>query len=85
MQSKLPGIESTIDNVAKSSKEVRLQQSLRTASDNLFKAQLWPTSVLKQTGDIPLLSVREVAGHDDTIDQLLQSIPEAAVKQGIYF
>ena len=88
MQSKLAGIESTIDTVAKSSEEVRLRQSLHTASDNLFKALVVANQSVeaetRHTFTKEIAGVREVAGHDDMIDQLLRSIPEAAVKQGIY-
>ena len=86
--SKLAGIESTIDSVAKASQEVRLRQSLHTASDNLFKALITANQSVEaekqHTFNKEIASVREVAGHDEMIDQLLTSIPEEAVKQGIY-
>lgn len=88
MYGKLAGIESTIDGVAKSSQEVRLQQSLHTASDNLFKALVTANQSVdaekRYTFNKEIADVREVAGHDEMINQLLLSIPEAAIKQGVY-
>lgn len=88
MYGKLAGIESTIDSVAKSSEEVRLRQSLHTASDNLFKALVTANQSVeaekRHTFNKEIAGVREVAGHDEMINQLLLSIPEEAVKQGVY-
>lgn len=88
MHGKLAGIESTIDSVAKSSQEVRLRQSLHTASDNLFKALVTANQSVeaekRYTFNKEIADVKEVAGHDEMINQLLLSIPEEAVKQGIY-
>ena len=88
MYGKLAGIESTIDTVAKSSEEVRLRQSLHTASDNLFKALVTANQSVeadaRHTFNKEIAGVKEVAGHDDMISELLTSIPEEAIKQGIY-
>ena len=88
MQGKLAGIESTIDIVAKSSEEVRLRQSLHTASENLFKALVMANQSVEaerqHTFNKEIADVREVAGHDEMINELLISIPEEAIKQGIY-
>ena len=88
MHGKLMGIESTIDSVAKANHEVRLRQSLHTASDNLFKALVTANQSVdaekQHTFNKEIAGVREVAGQDEMINQLLLSIPEEAVKQGIY-
>lgn len=88
MYGKLAGIESTIDSVAKASQEVRLCQSLHTASDNLFKALVSANQSVdtekRHTFNKEIAGVREVAGHDEMINQLLLSIPVEAIKQGMY-
>ena len=77
----ISGAGGLIDTVAKSSEEVRLRQSLHTASDNLFKALVVANQTVeaetRHTFTKEIAGVREVAGHDDMIDQLLRSIPGA--------
>ena len=88
MYGKLAGIESTIDAVAKASHEARLQQGLHTACDNLFKALVLANECLEADKQHnfkkEIASVMEVAGHDEMVSQLLQSIPEEAINTGVY-
>lgn len=88
MYGKLAGIESTIDTVAKASHEARLQQGLHTACDNLFKALILANQCLDKDKQHSfrkeIAGVMEVAGHDEMVSQLLQSIPEEAINGGVY-
>jgi len=88
MYGKLAGIQSTIDAVAKVSHEARLQQGLHTACENLFKALVLANECLEFDKQHNLkkeiAGVMEVAGHDEMVSQLLESIPEEATSKGIY-